>query len=112
MKTIVPSPHTTENCSSSSLATAIELVGDWWTLYIVDVLRAGELRFCEIERSLPHSNPATLAKRLKQLESCEVIVRRVETLDKQSVTYSLSSRGIDLLPVLEAIKAFARADST
>lgn len=85
---------------------AMKLIGDFWTLRIVDAIRGDEVRFCEIERRVPDINPATLTSRLKKLEEADVIDRLVETKDRQSVAYVLTSRGKRILPVLESIKAF------
>ena len=87
---------------------AMKLVGDFWTLRLVDAIREDEVRFCEIERRIPDINPATLTGRLKKLEEAGVIDRRVETLDRQSVCYALTERGHGILPVLESIKQFTQ----
>lgn len=85
---------------------AMKLVGDFWTLRLVDAIRNDEVRFCEIERRIPDISPATLTGRLKKLEESGIIDRRVETLDRQSVCYALTPRGLGILPVLESIKNF------
>ena len=87
---------------------AMKLLGDFWTLRIVDVIGSEQVRFCELERRLPDINPATLTKRLKALEESGVIERRVETFDKQSVCYSLTLRGEGIIPVLDSIKRFTK----
>lgn len=87
-------------------AATMKLVGDYWTLRLVDVIRDDEVRFCEIERRLPDINPATLTARLKKLEEAEIVDRLIETKDRQSVSYVLTGRGKQLLPVLESIKNF------
>lgn len=90
-------------------ATTMKLVGDYWTLRLVDAIRGEEVRFCEIERRLPEINPATLTSRLKKLEEANIIDRLVETKDKQSVSYTLTNKGERLLPVLESIKSFTES---
>lgn len=87
---------------------AIKLIGDFWTLRLIDVIRDDEVRFCEIERRLPDINPVTLTSRLKRLEEAGVINRLVETKDKQSVCYALTDRGQRILPILESIKEFTK----
>ena len=87
---------------------AMKLLGDFWTLRIVDAMGNEQVRFCEMERRLPDINPATLTKRLKGLEEAGVIERRVETLYKQSVCYLLTPRGEGILPVLDSIKRFTK----
>lgn len=96
------------NCSTNNFDTTIKTIGDFWTLHIIDELHGRELRFCEIERALPAISPATLTNRLKRLENAQIIERRIETHDKQSVAYSLTDRGRGLIPILESIKNYTR----
>ena len=88
---------------------AMKLIGDFWTLRLIDAIRDDEVRFCEIERRVPDINPATLTGRLKKLEDAGVVDRLIETKDKQSVSYVLTERGRRILPVLESIKDFTDA---
>jgi len=92
----------TERCSSEGL----KLLGDYWSLRIIDALHEDELRFCQLEKILTDINTATLTKRLRQLELSGIIKREHETIDKQSVTYLLSEAGLGLLPILKEIKRF------
>lgn len=85
----------------------IKLFGDEWTLHIIGALETEELRYCQIERALPLINPATLANRLKKLETKKLIKRKVETVDKLSVTYCLTTKGRAALPVLATLKRYA-----
>lgn len=91
-------------CSSKEL----KILGDYWTLAIIQSLGDGEKRFCEIERSLTGINPTTLTNRLKKLESLKLINRRAEAVDKISVSYSLSDKGHAILPILNQIRIFAQ----
>lgn len=86
---------------------ALKIFGDFQTLAIIDALAQGELRYCELQRTLDNMNPVTLARRLKKLEDEHIIERRKETVDKLSVTYRLKSKGEHMLPVLRSIKDFA-----
>lgn len=86
---------------------ALEMFGDAQTLFIIDTLAIGEMRYCELQRALGNMNPVTLARRLKKLEDENIIERREETVDKLSVTYRLKAKGEHMLPVLRSIKDFA-----
>lgn len=86
---------------------SLKLLGDFWTLQIIDALQSGELRYCEIQRAVAHMNPVTLADRLKKLEQAQLIERQKETRDKISVSYSLTQLGQEALPVLAAINKFS-----
>lgn len=87
---------------------ALKLLGDYWTLRIVDSLQEKPLRFCELERTLTDSNTVTLTNRLKKMEEAGIVLRNRETIDKQSVVYSLSDSGLGLLPILSEITKFSQ----
>lgn len=86
---------------------ALEMFGDTQTLFIIDTLAIGEMRYCELQRALGNMNPVTLGRRLKKLEDAGVIERREETIDKLSVSYQLKRKGEEMLPVLRSIRQFA-----
>lgn len=92
---------------SKKLANGIKMLGDAWILCIVGCLADGEFRFNEIQHAIPDMNPATLANRLKRLEKVKIIKRKEETVDKLSVTYTLTPKGRAILPILEKIEIFA-----
>ena len=89
-------------------AEALKLLGDYVTLRVVDFLRAGALRFTQLQRSMGDVNAVTLSNRLKRLETAGVIEREEATIDRQSVAYRLSRLGMGLLPVLREIQNFTR----
>ncbi len=87
--------------------TELKILGDFWTLQIIQSLTDGQKRFSELERMLPEINPTTLTARLKKLMSQKLILRSEETVDKISVAYSLTEKGKGILPVLVEIRRFA-----
>ncbi len=91
-------------CSSKEL----KILGDFWTLEIIQTLRDGEKRFTHLQREILHMSPTTLTNRLKKLEQHALIRRMEETVDKLSVVYALTEKGRDILPVLKQIKIFAQ----
>jgi DNA-binding HxlR family transcriptional regulator len=103
---IFSKPKLSKDGSPSCFDDTMKLVGDFWTLRIIDALSDRELRFCEIERGVSDISPATLTNRLKKLEDNHLIQRLVETRDKQSVTYILTDKGQGVLPILQAIRRF------
>jgi DNA-binding HxlR family transcriptional regulator len=89
------------NDVESPKAELMQLIADYCTLRVIDALRDGELRYNQILRTLGDANTVTLCSRLKRLESAQLIQRDVETLDKQSVAYSLTKLGRSVLPVVD-----------
>ena len=83
------------------------MLGDFWTLAIIQSLAVSEKRFKEIQNDIEGISPTTLSNRLKRLESEKLIFRKEETLDKLSVAYSLTHKGDGILPILLEIKKFS-----
>ena len=92
-------------------ADALKLLGDYVTLRVIDFLRAKELRFTELQRSIGDVNSVTLSNRLKRLEGAGVIERQEATFDRQSVDYRLTVLGRGLLPVLREIQNFTNQNA-
>lgn len=92
---------------STCKLVGLKLFGDFWSLRIIEVLNKKGLRYCEIERAIPDINPITLTKRLKKLEQANAVKKEQKTIDKISVVYKLTSKGIAIQPILENIKAYS-----
>lgn len=108
MNESTPSSSDCANTENSLIFDEVmKLVGDFWTLHIVNTLRDNEMRFSELQRSIPGLNPVTLTNRLKKMEEAEMVTRAMETCDKQSVSYSLTEKGRGVLPILSSIQTFA-----
>ncbi len=95
--------HNLKKCSSKEL----KILGDFWTLQIIQSLADGQKRFSELERMIPGINPTTLTARLRKLILQQLVLRSEETVDKISVAYSLTAKGRVILPVLNEIRQFA-----
>ena len=91
----------------TTCTTSLKILADFWSLLIIESLLPGEQRFCEIQRAVGNVNPATLTKKLAELEHAQLIKRREES-GGHTVFYHLSPLGRDALPVLEAIKSFSK----
>ncbi len=86
---------------------SLKILGDFWSLRIIESLTTGAQRFCEIQRNIDNVNPATLTKKLFDLEKANLILRKEES-EGNTVHYELSPIGKDTIPVLEAIKTFSK----
>lgn len=91
---------------SENLNKAIKMIGDDHVLCIIGNLREGGMRFNELQRAL-NINPTTLTDRLNKLESEKIVSKKKETLDKMSVVYELTEKGLGILPIITEIGRFA-----
>ena len=88
---------------------AVELVGKRWTGAILYVLiqAPGPLRFSEIAHAVPDLSDRLLSERMKELERCGIVDRRVAATSPVRVEYALTDRGRDLEPSLAELKGWA-----
>ena len=75
-----------------SLARALDLVGERWTLLIVQEISFRPTRYNELRRRLPGIGSNILADRLRKLEEHGVVQRVPEGIG-QGVRYELTERG-------------------
>ncbi len=87
-----------------SIARALDVVGDRWTLLIVrELLIGGALRFGEVQRGLPGIATNLLTQRLRDLETNGVVVREPAPGIPGTPTYRLTERGRALDGVLREL---------
>jgi DNA-binding HxlR family transcriptional regulator len=88
------------NCS---IARALEVVGDWWTILIVRDCLLGVSRFEEFAERLGISRNI-LAERLEHLTTRGVLVRRPYQERPVRYDYRLTDKGRDLWLTLTALR--------
>jgi DNA-binding HxlR family transcriptional regulator len=82
------------------MATALDVVGDRWTVLILRELLGGAARFHELQDGLPGIAKNLLTSRLRRLES-DGVVRRVNS--HSAVLYALTELGAGIRPALEEL---------
>lgn len=83
----------------------LDVFCDPWNIKIIAALRENERRFSDLQRTLG-INSATFSSKLKKLEKIKVISKKQKSIDKLSVTYSLTPLGAKLLPIYDQITSF------
>ena len=84
----------------------MEIIGNKWTALILRDLAAGGCRFCSLEKTVGKINPRTLSKRLDELETHGVITRKTFAEVPPRIEYTLTRKGLDLVPILEQMAAW------
>lgn len=97
--------------SQCPINLAVELVGDQWTLVILrDMIFADRRQFRELLAGLAEGiSPAVLSDRLKRMQAQGLIRREAGRLPGQTARYSLTEKGLALLPVIFALAEFGLA---
>ena len=88
---------------------AVELVGKRWSGAILYVLLHANqpLRFSEIAHAVPDLSDRLLSERMKELERCGIVERKVAATSPVRVEYRLTDRGRDLESSLAELKGWA-----
>ena len=80
---------------------ALEIFGDRWTFLIVrDMMFKGKHYYGEFLQSEEKIATNILADRLSLLEKSEIVIKTTDINHKSKLIYTLSKKGIDLLPIL------------
>jgi DNA-binding HxlR family transcriptional regulator len=85
------------------LARGLDVIGDRWTLVIVNELVKRPWRYGELHNRLPGIGTNLLADRLRRLEAAGVIARQPRSVG-EGVEYALTERGRGLEEPLEALR--------
>lgn len=86
---------------------SLEIFGDRWTLLVLrDVVFAGARHFRELLGGEERISSNVLADRLAVLVEHGLLTRAGDASHKQKVTYSLTERAIDLVPMLVQLSAW------
>ncbi len=89
--------------SACPITNALDVMGDKWTLLIIRDLILGKHLYIEMMQSPEGIASNILANRLQRLEQAEFISKRAYQSNPTRYEYHLTTKGQDLLPVLEAI---------
>ena len=87
-----------------SVARALDVVGDRWTLLIVrELLLQGACRYTDLRDALPGIATNLLADRLRDLEAAGLIAREEAGPPIATTLFRLTTRGEGLRPVVEEL---------
>lgn len=90
--------------SGCPVSLGLDVFGDRWTLLIIrDLMFSGKRHFRELIQSEEGISSNILADRLQMLLDEGVISRSEDQSHRQKVVYSLTAKGIELLPLLMQI---------
>ncbi|MEO1290436.1 MAG: helix-turn-helix domain-containing protein [Chloroflexota bacterium] len=85
------------------IAQALELLGDRWTLLIIRDMLTGTRHFNDLARGLPNISRALLAKRLRQLETSEIIIKHYPDEGRKTTEYHLTQSGQQLQEIINSL---------
>ena len=80
------------------------LIGGKWDLIVIRYLTEGPKRFAELKSIVPGLSSRSLSTTLKQLAAKGVVERKVNSGFPVSVEYSLTRKGKDMGPLVDAMR--------
>ncbi len=86
-----------------SVEAAINEIGGKWKPLVLYSLKDGKQRFSEINNKLPNITQRMLTKTLRELESDEIIHRKVYAEVPPRVEYRLTAKGDSVMPILDSL---------
>jgi DNA-binding HxlR family transcriptional regulator len=84
------------------VSKATEVIGEKWTLLVLRELLLGTTRFNDFQRAISRMSPTLLAKRLRHLEECGIIIRK-KISGQKGYEYRLTAAGKELGPLIEVL---------
>src|SRR5438309_11368124 len=94
----------TEPRSYCPINLSLEIFGDTWTLLVLrDMLFAGKRHFRELLQSDERISSNVLADRLVRLLEHGLVTKSDDPTHKQKEIYTLTEKGIELLPIVVQI---------
>ena len=83
---------------------SLDIIGGKWKIPIIWILRDGSKRYGELRKSLPKVTHKMLTQQLRELESDEIISRKVYHEVPPKVEYSLTLLGESVIPVIDLLR--------
>lgn len=88
------------------VATALKLLGGKWTLQIIYEIGNDTRRFGELKRLIPAISEKMLIQELKKMAELKIVNRKAYPEIPPRVEYSLTERGLKVLPIIKEIEKF------
>ena len=89
-----------KNRSNCPLASALDIVGDKWSLLVIRDLFLGKKTFTEVLKSPEKIATNILANRLELLTNRGLLKYTKLPNDQKTKIYFLTDRGIDMYPII------------
>lgn len=93
-----------------SIEKGMRFIGGKWTGSIIYHLKDGPVRFNDLTRMLGGASKKMIDQRLKELESRDMVIRKVISDRPVAVTYELTNFGRSALQILEQLRVWSESN--
>lgn len=87
---------------------SLSVLGGKWKGLILFHLQKDTRRFNELQRLLPGITQRMLARQLRELESSNIVQRKIYQQSPPKVEYSLTEFGLTLSPILQSLHEWGK----
>jgi DNA-binding HxlR family transcriptional regulator len=94
------SPGLASEPSACRAREVLQRVGDKWSVYVIDLLGQGTMRFSELHRSIDGITARMLTVTLRGLERDGIVTRTIHPVIPPRVDYALTPMGQTLLDTI------------
>ena len=93
--------------SSCRAREVLQRVGDKWSMYVIDLLARGTMRFTELHRGIDGITARMLTVTLRGLERDGIVTRTIHPVIPPRVEYALTPMGLTLLDTIGQLVSWA-----
>ncbi len=93
------------------LQLALSMVGDRWTLLVIDALLDGPRRFGDLQEAVSGIAPNTLSSRIKALEADGLVIAHAYSERPRRFEYTLTATGKELAGAISLLTAWGSRHS-
>jgi DNA-binding HxlR family transcriptional regulator len=102
-------PHGDVQAFACPVTFTVDVIGGKWKSLILFHLMPGTRRFNELRRLMPEVTQRMLTLQLRELETDNIIRRKVYQEVPPKVEYSLAPLGLTLVPLISAMREWGAA---
>ena len=99
-----------QNAFGCPVERTLAVLGGKWKTVVLAHIKTGPKRYGELRALVPKLSEKMLTQRLRELEHDGLVQRVPAPDDARHHTYSLTTRGASLEPILQALFDWGRAD--
>ena len=103
----IPVGETAHHPSTCRARGVLQRVGDKWSVYVIDLLGRGTMRFTELQREIDGITSRMLTVTLRGLERDGIVTRTIHPVIPPRVDYALTPMGRTLLDTIGQLVTWA-----
>jgi len=93
------------------ILSSIQMIGGKWKLLVIYYLSQKTKRFSDLRRDLPEITTKMLTQQLRELEADKLLTRTVFPVVPPKVEYTLTAKGLELIPIIDMLQKWGNSSS-